>query len=267
MADRQVLFGLEMDPLTLPQVVDLAATAVDDRRRMLIGVVNAAKIAKLKADRVLRESLLTSDVLLADGQAIVWASRLLGRPLPERVAGIDLFEALLHLADERHLRIFLLGARPEVLARLESVVADRWPGARVAGSHDGYFDEQEAAEIAEQIAGAHPDLLFLGMPTPRKEIFLATYGDDLGVPVLHGVGGSFDVLAGITKRAPQHWQDWGMEWAYRLLQEPRRMWRRYLVTNTAFLCLVAAERVHPRAPYPRPHPTRQSTNTERGTGT
>jgi N-acetylglucosaminyldiphosphoundecaprenol N-acetyl-beta-D-mannosaminyltransferase len=275
MTDRRMLFGLALDPLTLPEVVDLAATAVDERRRLLVGVVNAAKISKLKADRVLRESLLTSDVLLADGQSVVWASRLLGRPLPERVAGIDLFEALLGLADERHLRIYLLGARPEVLARLEQVVADRWPGATIAGSCDGYFGEQEAAWIAEQIAGARPDLLFLGMPTPRKEIFLATYGDGLGVPVLHGVGGSFDVLAGITMRAPERWQRWGMEWAYRLLQEPRRMWRRYLVTNTTFLGLVAAERIHRTTPYPRPETTRQPiphtterpTHIERGTGT
>lgn len=274
---REVLFGLEMDALTLPEVVDLGAEAVRRRRPLQVGVVNAAKIAKLKADRVLRDSLLTADVLLADGQSVVWASRLLRRPLPERVAGIDLFEALLQLADEQHLRVYLLGARPEVLARVVDVIGDRWPGAVVVGTRDGYFGDGESSQVAAQIAGTHPDLLFLGMTTPKKEIFLATYADELDVPVLHGVGGSFDVLAGVTRRAPERWQRWGLEWAYRVLQEPRRLWRRYLVTNLAFLGLVTVELVHRRAPYPRPgrpptqlteRPTTPSTtHHQQGTGT
>lgn len=248
----RLLFGLEVDALTLPDVVGLAADAIAGHRRLLVGVVNAAKIAKLQTDPLLRESLLTSDVLLADGQSVVWASRLLRHPLPERVAGIDLFEALLTLADEQHLRIYLLGARPETLHQLRGVVADRWPGATIAGSRDGYFGEDESDEVAEQVAATQPDLLFLGMTTPKKEVFLARYGAALGVPVVHGVGGSFDVLAGVTRRAPDRWQRCGMEWAYRVLQEPRRLWRRYLVTNSAFVALTATELVHPRPAYPRP---------------
>ena len=248
----RLLFGLEVDALTLPEVVGLASDAVAGHRRLLVGVVNAAKIAKVQTDTVLRDSLLTSDVLLADGQSVVWASRLLRHPLPTRVTGIDLFEALLTLADERHLRVYLLGARPEVLVRLCEVVADRWPGATIAGSRDGYFEEHESQEVADQIAGTRPDLLFLGMTTPKKEVFLARYGATLEVPVVHGVGGSFDVLAGLTQRAPELWQRCGMEWAYRVLQEPRRLWRRYLVTNTAFVALTATELVHRRPAYARP---------------
>jgi N-acetylglucosaminyldiphosphoundecaprenol N-acetyl-beta-D-mannosaminyltransferase len=246
---RQRLFGLDVDACTLEQVVDLAAERVSTRDPLVIGVVNAAKIAKLSVDRVLRESLLTCHVLLADGQAVVWASRLLGRPLPERVAGIDLFEELLCLADRDRLRVFLLGARPEVLARVEQAIADRWPGAVVAGSRNGYFSDAEGAGVADEIAATHADLLFLGMTTPKKEIFLASYGDRLGVPVQHGVGGSFDVLAGVTRRAPAVWQRLGLEWAYRVVQEPRRLWRRYLVTNSVFLLLVLRERIRPRPQY------------------
>jgi N-acetylglucosaminyldiphosphoundecaprenol N-acetyl-beta-D-mannosaminyltransferase len=242
------LFGLEVGALTMQQTLALAEQAVRQHERMLIGVVNAAKIAKLNADPVLRDSLLEADVLLADGQAVVWASRLLRQPLPERVAGIDLFEELLGIADRDHLRVFLLGARPDVLARVEAEIGARWPGAVVAGRRDGYFTDAEADEVADQIAGCAPDLLFLGMTTPKKEIFIGRYGDRLGVPVQHGVGGSFDVLAGVTARAPRAWQRCGMEWAYRVLQEPRRLWRRYLVTNLAFLGLVGIELVHP-------HPT------------
>lgn len=245
----RTLFGLEIAPLTLTETVGLAERAIDRHERLLIGVVNAAKIVKLRIDTVLRDSLLEADVIVADGQSVVWAGWLLGRRLPERVAGIDLFEELLAVADRKGSRVFLLGARPEVLARLEAEIRRRWPGVVLAGSRDGYFTEEQAPEVAAEIAGARADLLFLGMTTPKKEIFLGRYGDRLGVPVLHGVGGSFDVLAGVTRRAPVAWQRCGLEWAYRVLQEPGRLWRRYLFSNLAFLGLLAAERVHRRPPY------------------
>jgi len=245
------LYGLELAPLTLDEAVELADDAVVTRTRLLIGVLNAAKVVKLARDRVLRDSLLEADVLLADGQSIVWASRLLRRPLPERVAGIDLFEALLGLADRHRLRVYLLGATPEVLGRVRSEVGRRWPNAQIAGSRDGYFAEEDSPDIAAEIVRSRADLLFLGMTTPKKEVFLGTYGHLLGVPVMHGVGGSFDILAGLTRRAPEGWQHAGMEWAYRVIQEPSRLWRRYLTTNVAFVGLCATELVHPRIPYPR----------------
>lgn len=247
-----LLFGLPIDPLTLEDTLGLADSAIRDHRRMLIGVVNAAKITKLKADPVLRDSLLEADVLLADGQSVVWASRLARRPLPERVAGIDLFESLLASADVHGHRVFLLGARAEVLAGVEAEIARRWPGVVVCGARDGYFSEDDGDAVAEQIRASAPDMLFLGMTTPKKEIFLGRYGDGLGVPVLHGVGGSFDILAGVTRRAPRLWQRLGMEWAYRMLQEPRRLARRYLVTNLAFLGLLLVELVRRHPGYPRP---------------
>jgi len=250
--ESRALFGLQVAPLTLSEATTLAQSAVTARRRLLFGVLNAAKIVALTRDALLRESLLEADVLLADGQSIVWSSRLLRRPLPERVAGIDLFESLLQLADRRKLRVYLLGARPDVLARLEQVIARRWPHLVLAGSRDGYFSDEQSAEVAADIAAARPDMLFLGMTTPKKEIFLGKHGRDLGVPVLHGVGGSFDVFAGVTRRAPVTWQRAGLEWAYRLLQEPRRLWRRYLITNVTFLGLLARELVKPRPLYTRP---------------
>lgn len=252
MAETRRLFGLEVAPLTLAEATALAESAVAERRRLLFGVLNAAKIVALTRDDLLRDSLLEADVLLADGQSVVWAGRLLRQPLPERVAGIDLFESLLDLADRRRLRVYLLGARPDVLGRLVDVVHRRWPDLVVAGSRDGYFADEESADVAADIVLARPDMLFLGMTTPKKEIFLGRHARTLGVPVLHGVGGSFDVFAGVTRRAPRPWQRVGLEWAYRLLQEPRRLWRRYLTTNLTFLGLLARELVKPRPLYPRP---------------
>lgn len=239
---RRQLFGLQVDALTIGQVLDLVRSSLESRERLLIGVVNAAKVINVRRDEFLRDSLLECDVLLADGQSVVWASRLLGQPLPERIAGIDLFELMLTLAHREGHSVYLLGARPEVLEKLVDQIQRRWPGLHVAGSRDGYFDASESADVAAKITHSGADMLFLGMTTPKKEIFLGTYGESLGVPVLHGVGGSFDVLAGLTRRAPLLWQRWGMEWAYRVLQEPRRLWKRYLTTNTLFLFLLLRER-------------------------
>lgn len=236
------MFGLKIDALTLDDVVWYCRRAVAQRQRLLIGVVNAAKVVNLRSDADLRESLLECDLVLADGQSVVWAGRVLHQRLPERVAGIDLFVRLLELADQENRSIYLLGAKPEVLARLAEVITGRYPGLRIVGRRDGYFSDEQGAEVAAEIRASGADMLFLGMVSPKKEIFLGRYGADLGVPVLHGVGGSFDVLAGVTARAPQLWQRAGMEWAYRLVQEPRRLWRRYLRTNTRFVVLLFQER-------------------------
>jgi N-acetylglucosaminyldiphosphoundecaprenol N-acetyl-beta-D-mannosaminyltransferase len=242
---RQLLFGLYIDPLRMDDAVERCRAALETRKPIMLGVLNAAKVVNLHRDRVLRDSLLACDLLLADGQSVVWASRLLRHPLPERVAGIDIFEQLLVLAHREGRSVYLLGAKPSVLEVLLWRIEQRWPGLRIAGSHDGYFSDAEATGIAAEIRASGADMLFLGMGSPKKEIFLASYGATLGVPVLHGVGGSFDVLSGLMRRAPLRWQRMGMEWGYRLLQEPRRMWRRYLVTNTKFLLLILREAIAP----------------------
>ncbi|WP_210422586.1 WecB/TagA/CpsF family glycosyltransferase [Cryobacterium sp. BB307] len=246
---RQPLYGLLVNAMTMEQVLEEAAQHAADRSRFLIGVVNAAKIVKLRKDALLRESLLVPDVVLADGQAVVWASRLLGHPLPERVAGIDLFERLLALADDERRSVYFLGARQEVLEAMVERVRSRYPKLVIAGYRDGYFPSDESAAVAAAIEATGADMLFLGMTTPKKEIFLAEHGESLGVPIQHGVGGSFDILAGITKRAPERWQRMGLEWAYRLLQEPRRLFARYASTNAAFIALTVRERFRPTAPY------------------
>ncbi len=250
-ADQRQLFGLVIDASTRAGAVDLCREAIRERRRLLIGVVNAAKIVNLTSDERLRDSLLDCNVVLADGQSLVWVGKLLRRPLPERVAGIDLFEALLDMAHEERYSVYLLGATADVSTRLTEVVRDRWPNAVLAGSRDGYFSDEEAPEVAADIAAVRPDMLFLGITSPKKEIFLSRFGDDLGVPVLHGVGGSFDILAGLTQRAPMSWQRAGMEWAYRLRQEPSRLWWRYLRTNTIFVGLTIREFVRPRPLFAR----------------
>ncbi|MEW2300749.1 WecB/TagA/CpsF family glycosyltransferase [Streptomyces sp. NPDC006655] len=248
MSERRTLFGVELDPLTMDETVARCLAAVRDGGQLEIGVVNAAKLVTMRRDERLARAVAGCDLVLADGQAVVWAGRVLRAPLPERVAGIDLFLRLLAEAEAAGFSVYFLGARQEVLERMLLQVADRFPGLKVAGSRNGYFDDSEQEEIADGIARSGGQLLFLGMTSPKKEIFTAAYGTRTGARVVHGVGGSFDILAGVTKRAPQSWQRLGMEWLYRALQEPRRLGRRYLTTNVAFLLMTARERFRPAPP-------------------
>ncbi|MFI8535766.1 WecB/TagA/CpsF family glycosyltransferase [Streptomyces aquilus] len=242
MSGRQTLFGVELDPLTMDQTVERCLEAVRDGRQLEIGVVNAAKLVNMRRDERLAKAVSGCDLVLADGQAVVWAGRVLKAPLPERVAGIDLFLRLLAEAETAGVSVYFLGAKEEVLEEMVRRVAARFPGLKVAGHRNGYFDDSEQAGIADAIAESGAQMLFLGMTSPKKEIFTAAYGERTGARVVHGVGGSFDILAGITKRAPATWQRWGLEWLYRVLQEPRRLGRRYLTTNAAFLLMTARER-------------------------
>jgi N-acetylglucosaminyldiphosphoundecaprenol N-acetyl-beta-D-mannosaminyltransferase len=200
--------------------------------------VNAAKLVALHGDSELRAAIEACGLVTADGQSVVWASRLLGGNAPERVAGIDLMQRLCAAADEKGYRIYILGARREVLDAALAQLRQRYPRLTVAGSRDGYYDDSEAAAVCEEIRAARADILFVAMSSPRKEYFLGEQGPDLGVPFAMGVGGSVDVIAGVTRRAPRLLQRLGLEWAYRLAQEPRRLGRRYLGTNFRFAMMV-----------------------------
>jgi N-acetylglucosaminyldiphosphoundecaprenol N-acetyl-beta-D-mannosaminyltransferase len=245
MTKRQTLFGVELDPLTMDETVQRCLQAVRDGEQLEIGVVNAAKMVNMRRDPRLAEAVSGCDLVLADGQAVVWAGRVLRARLPERVAGIDLFMRLLAEAESAGISVYFLGARQDVLEQMLLRVADRFPGLKVAGSRNGYFDDTEQQAIADAIGDSGAQLLFLGMTSPKKEIFTAGYGTRTGARVVHGVGGSFDILAGVTRRAPAAWQRLGVEWLYRALQEPRRLGRRYLTTNAAFLLMTARELIRP----------------------
>ena len=203
--------------------------------------INAAKVVEFQDDEAMREAIAGAHLLTADGQAVVWAARLLGQPLPARVAGADLMEDLLAHAADRGYAVYLLGAKDEIV-RACVVKAERlYPSLRIAGYRNGYFRREDEADIVAAIRAARPDILFLGFGTPAKEYFMHRHYRALGVPFVMGVGGSFDVFAGLVTRAPRWMQRAGLEWAFRLGQEPRRMWKRYLVGNTRFAWLIARE--------------------------
>ncbi len=237
----QQLLGVPIDALTMDEAFSIVGDTIDRKGRLLIGVVNAAKLVNMRRDHTLRGAVLSADIIMADGMAVVWASRLLHRPLPERVAGIDLMHGMLRRGSERHYRVYCLGATDEVLQMAVSRVRELYPGVVIAGQRNGYFRPDEEPEIIAAIREAEADILFVGMSPPKKEVFLARWSATLNVPVCHGVGGAFDVLAGKARRAPERWQRLGLEWLYRVKQEPHRLWWRYLVTNTIFCGMVLAE--------------------------
>jgi len=235
------ILGCPMTKLGLDDFVTRIEEFIVSKRPHYIAVVNVAKLVKMRSDKELARSILSADLIGADGVPLVWASRLLGAPLPGRVNGTDLMYKLLERADEKGYRIFFFGAKEEVLQRVLEVVQKDYPGVSIAGSRHGYFTAAEECGIVHQILAAQPDILFIAFGTPKKELWVKRHLYAMGVPVVHGVGGSFDVLAGVIPRAPLWMQRNGLEWLFRLLQEPRRMWRRYLATNTLFLILLLRE--------------------------
>jgi N-acetylglucosaminyldiphosphoundecaprenol N-acetyl-beta-D-mannosaminyltransferase len=238
---RRRLAGLPLDLVTMEETVEAALETIASGGFAQHGALNAAKVVRLQSDTALRDAVGGCEIITADGQAVVWAGRLLGLPVPERVTGIDLMTTLLAAADERGLRVYLLGARPDVVADVAALVAERYPRAEVVGSRDGYFDADAEPAVVAAIASARPQLLFVAIASPKKELFLAAHRAAFGACFAVGVGGTFDVLAGRTNRAPALAQRTGFEWLFRLLQEPRRLGMRYLVGNTRFIALVARE--------------------------
>jgi N-acetylglucosaminyldiphosphoundecaprenol N-acetyl-beta-D-mannosaminyltransferase len=241
------ILGCPVTRLDLDGFVARIDGFIASRKPHYVAVVNAAKLVKMRSDKELEESVLAADLIGADGVPVVWATKLFGTPLPGRVNGTDLMYRLLERANEKRYRVFFFGAKEEVLGQVLEVVRKDYPGVQIAGFQHGYFTPAEEPSVVEKIRIAEPDILLIAFGTPKKELWVKRYFSAMGVPVIHGVGGSFDVLAGVIPRAPLWMQKAGLEWLFRLCQEPRRMWRRYLATNTQFVLLVAREWLVDRA--------------------
>lgn len=224
-----------IDNITMEQTLLLIKRSIVNKKKIKHVVVNAAKLVNMQKDKQLHDAVLSSDIINADGQSIVWASKLLGKPICERVTGIDLMQNIVKMAFNEKYRIFFLGATEQVINDLIQHYSTQYSSEIIAGYHHGYFSKEEESEIAMNIKQCSPDILFLALTSPKKEIFLENYKTIIDIPFIMGVGGSFDVISGKTKRAPLWMQKWGFEWLYRLLQEPQRMWKRYLITNTLFI--------------------------------
>jgi N-acetylglucosaminyldiphosphoundecaprenol N-acetyl-beta-D-mannosaminyltransferase len=235
---RVTLLGMPVDILSLDETVGRILAAIAARQRCQHVALNVAKLINARSNRELDDDIRASDIVGIDGMGIAWALRLSGHKVPHRVAGVDLFERLMAQCAAAGLRPFLLGATPTVLAAASRKLVQRFPGLELAGSHHGYFSAEQEGAVCDMIRTSNAHCLFIAMPTPAKERFMHRHRDSLAVPFVMGVGGTFDVVAGHVRRAPILVQLAGLEWAYRMMQEPRRLAGRYLRTNMIFAGLL-----------------------------
>ena len=243
MLKRIHFLNTSVDSLTMEESVKRVREIIRAGKPMQHVVVNAAKIVSMQTDAKLREIVNSCELINADGQAVVWAAKVLGHQLPERVAGIDLMHEVIKLAAAEGYRVYFFGAKDEVVTKVVETLKVQYPALQVAGYRHGYFTEEDNGEIIAGINAAMADIIFLGFSSPKKEYWLAEHLHALRTPFCMGVGGSFDVIAGVTQRAPLWMQKAGLEWFYRFSQEPGRLWRRYLVGNSKFLALVLKEKL------------------------
>jgi N-acetylglucosaminyldiphosphoundecaprenol N-acetyl-beta-D-mannosaminyltransferase len=247
--ERAELLGLSFDAVTMETAVARCLEFCRaPRASHTVITANASHLCMMRRDPELALACRAAHLILADGMSVVWALRASGQPVPERVPGVDLMARLLTVAGAHQLRIYFLGAKREVVTTLAE--KSRAQGIEIAGFRDGYFGPDDHLGIVREIRSSRADILFVGMPSPFKETWCERHRQHLDVPVIMGVGGSFDVLAGFIRRAPRWAQSLGLEWFWRLLMEPRKLWKRYFTTNTEFIWLAGREIVSRRLGRP-----------------
>lgn len=238
---RIEMMGCKVDNLSMEETLQTIEGFIHSGKPHQHVVVNVDKLVKASRDPELRQIINDCALINADGMPVVWASRLLGKGLKERVAGVDLFESLMQRSAEKGWRVFLLGAREEVVSGVSTIYQKKYPGLTIAGYRNGYWKPEEEVGVVEQVKAARADLLFVAISSPKKEQFLGKYQAEMQIPFAMGVGGTFDVAVGKVKRAPVWMQKSGLEWFYRFLQEPRRMFKRYFIDDMAFFWLLLRE--------------------------
>ena len=241
MTSAITMMGCRIDNLSMEETLVRIEEFIRSGQPHQHVVVNVDKLVKASRDPDLRRIINDCALVNADGMPVVWAARLLGKPLKERVAGIDLFEALMRRAGEKGWRVFLLGACEEVVAAVADTYRRRYPDLAIAGWRNGYWTVDEEAQVAAQVRASSADLLFVAISSPKKEQFLGRWQAEMRIPFAMGVGGTFDVAIGRVRRAPRWMRRAGLEWFYRFLQEPRRMFRRYFIDDMAFIWLFIKE--------------------------
>lgn len=255
---RTHLLGCPIDSLSLNQTVEEIVRRIRTTSKpMQHCVVNTFKFLLMNRDPLLKVIVHNCDLINADGQSVVWALKLLGRPIAERVTGIDLMEALIGRATQEQLNVYFFGGRPDVLEKVISLYKHQYPTLVIAGYQHGYFRRAgEEEKIAERIREGHPHILFVALDSPRKEYWLARHLPELNIPFAMGVGGSFDIISGLYSRAPRWMQTHGLEWLWRLKQDPKRMWRRYVKSHSLFAWLLLKELIVNRRNGNEAHPVK-----------
>jgi N-acetylglucosaminyldiphosphoundecaprenol N-acetyl-beta-D-mannosaminyltransferase len=216
------ILGVRVARMGMSQVLEWIRIMIDQGRPRHIVTANAEIIYKAYREPDFRRIIGNADLVTPDGSGVVWASKTLGQPVPERVTGIDLIHKLFACAEVKGWRIYFLGAKPEVVEKAVLNTLGKSPKLHICGYHHGFFCQEEESQVVSNIVKEKPDILLVALGAPKQEQFIQKYIKELNVPISIGVGGSFDVLAGVAERAPESMQKYGLEWLYRLYKEPKR---------------------------------------------
>jgi N-acetylglucosaminyldiphosphoundecaprenol N-acetyl-beta-D-mannosaminyltransferase len=240
------IFNIRINPLKISEFLEIIEANIRDGGKLIQNGVNAASINELVKNEELVHAYTNSDLINIDGMSLVWSLRFLGYSVPERVACPDLADILLERAAKNNFKVFLFGAKEKSVMLSKEYLMQKFPDLLIVGHRNGYYGERDELDIVNLINSKNPDILFIGMPSPCKELFIEKYRNHLTVKYILGVGGYFDILSGRIKRAPKWMQNIGLEWSYRLLQEPTRMFYRYVIGNFNFIWIILKEKFRRR---------------------
>ena len=235
------MFGISVASITLSEASEVFSEMARKKETRVIFTANAEHIALLTSNREFQKAYHEADFVLADGMPLVWFSRLIGERLPERVTGSDLLPELCRMAERKSLKVFFLGGTEDVTPKAIENLLKRFPSMNVVGFAtpwiDFAHDEKIHSDLLETINQSGADIVFIGFGAPKQEVWIARNQKKLKTGIVLAVGGTFDFLAGKTIRAPLWMQKTGLEWFWRLIHEPKRLWRRYLIGNVIFLLI------------------------------
>ena len=239
---RIEILNTTIDVLDTTETVALVEKYVETKTPLHLMGVNADKINEVNSNERMKKIVNSCGVINADGASVVLASKYLNKPLPERVAGVDLMQSLVKLAAEKGYSIYLLGAKQAVVQETENALKNQYPTLNIVGIHNGYFNEDEWSQVCAEVKSANPDFVFVGITSPIKEYLIEYMQSENINSVFMGVGGSFDVISGNIPRAPLWMQRANLEWLFRVLQEPKRLFKRYFIGNITFIKAVYKEK-------------------------
>ncbi len=233
---KTLIYGTEYNNVTLSEAADMTDAMLDEGGTHRVVTPNAEIAYLAKSDDKLREIINTSDVSVADGIGVVYASKIYRTPVKQKVAGVELGEEILARASKSGRGVFFLGGKPGVAELAARRISDKYPGINFVGMHDGYFKDD--SEVISLINESGADILFVCLGAPKQEFWMADNKDKLNVRLMLGLGGALDSYAGTVKRAPEIWIKLGLEWLYRLIKEPKRAGRMLALPKYMFAVIV-----------------------------
>lgn len=225
MNERVNILGVGVDAVTMAQAVRKVENLIAEKKSSIVATANAEMLMRATQDEDLKKILNSAALVVPDGAGTVWAAHHLGFDMPERVAGFDLVQELMKIAPSKGIKFFLFGSAPGVADKAKIKAEELYTGIKIVGTRNGFFSAEDEAEIISQIKNSQPDILLAALGVPKQEKWLFAHKDELKIPVSIGVGGTFDVMAGVVKRAPLWMQKAKLEWLYRAMLQPSRAGR------------------------------------------